>query len=125
MSKFKKLNKRLAKTQHLKKVKVDYDIMLNHFIAKVKYQKLVEFKEIQMNKNDKKFKIKMKFNLTFKITFIKTSKSSNMRKMKSFKTSCLIIVSCDLKLTSLMFFKKHFNKNVSENKIKKIKITLN
>ena len=125
MSKFKKLNKRLAKIQHLKKVKADCDIISDHFIAKIKYQKLIKLKEIQVNKNDRKFKIKIEFDLTLKIIFIKMLKSSDMKKMKSFKTLCSITVSCNLKLTSLILFKKCFNKNVFKNKMKKIKITLN
>ena len=78
-----------------------------------------------MNKNNKEFKIKMKFDLTFKIIFIKMLKFLNIKKMKSFKTSCLIIMNCDLELTLLMLFKKCFNKNVFKNKMKKIKIILN
>ena len=37
MSEFKKLDKRLVKTQCVKKIKVNCDIMLNYFITKIKY----------------------------------------------------------------------------------------
>ena len=99
--------------------------MLNHFIIKIKYQKLVKLKEIQKNKNDRKFKIKIEFNLIFKHISIETLKLLNMRKMKLFKTSHSIMMSCDLKLTSSILFKKCFNENVFRNEIKKIKIMLN
>ena len=97
--------------------------MLDHFITKVKYQKLIKLGEIQENKNNRKFKIKTKFDLILKITSIRTLKSSDTEKMKLFKTSCLITVNHDLELTSSMLFRKHSSKDVSENKIKKTKIT--
>ena len=99
--------------------------MSDHSITKIKYQELVKLREIQKNKNNREFKIKTKFNLTFKHISIKTSELSDIRKMKSFKTSHLITVSHNLKLTSLVLFKKHFSKNALRNKMKKIKIMLN
>ena len=66
----------------------------------------------------------MKLSLTLKHTFIKTLKLSDIKKMKSFKTSCSATVNCNLKLTLLMLFKKHFNEDVFKNEIKKTKITL-
>ena len=121
MSEFKKLDKRLVKAQCVKKIKANCDIMSNHFMTKIKYQKLIKLEEIQENKNNREFKIKTESDLTFKITSTETLKPSNTEKMKSFKTSCSVTVSCDLGLASSMLSGKHSSKDAPDNKTKRAK----